>query len=149
MTDFYQSKEWQALRKKAFKRYGHRCHATGLTEKDGITLSIDHIRPRSKAPHLALKLSNVQVLELGLNKTKGARIVKDWRPLKWKAYYIIIKWIKRVLLSSLFLLCCLWLDCANPGAYSQSCASLLSTVQAQSLNLWGYLDTLPSLGLAF
>ena len=55
-----------------------------------LELSIDHIKPRSKYPHLALRLSNVQVLELGLNKTKGARIVKDWRPLKWKAYYILL-----------------------------------------------------------
>jgi hypothetical protein len=94
LTDFYQSKEWAALKKKVYARYGRSCMATGLTEKDGITLSVDHVKPRSKHPHLALKLSNMQVLELGLNKTKGARIVKDWRPLRWKAYYIVIRVIK-------------------------------------------------------
>ena len=71
--------------------------ATGLTEKDGVTLSVDHIKPRSKRPELALKLSNVQILELGLNKTKGARIVKDWRPLRWKAYYSLIRILKLAL----------------------------------------------------
>ena len=133
MADFYQSTEWKALRKKAFKRYGHRCHATGLTEKDGITLSIDHIKPRSKYPHLALKLSNVQVLELGLNKTKGARIVKDWRPLKWKAYYIIL----RVLKTSLLVI-----------ALSFACAALLNhldLVSVASLDLSSLSSLLGSL----
>ena len=94
MNDFYQSKEWAALKKKVYARYGRVCMATGLKESDGVTLSIDHIVPRSKAPKLALKLSNMQVLELGLNKTKGARIVKDWRPRRWRFYYFVIRVIK-------------------------------------------------------
>jgi len=95
--NFYSSPEWSALKKKAYKRYGRKCAATGLTEKDGITLSVDHVLPRSKAPHLALKLSNVQVLELGLNKTKSNRANWDFRPVHWRLWYWAIKWIKRAL----------------------------------------------------
>ena len=87
MGDFYQSKEWVALKKKVYKRYGRRCMATQWTEKDGITLSIDHIKPRLKYPRLALSMSNMQVLELGLNKTKSDRIISDFRPLRWRLYY--------------------------------------------------------------
>lgn len=96
--DFYASKEWVALKKKAYRRYGRRCMATGLTEKDGITLSVDHVKSRSKHAHLALKLSNMQILEIGLNKTKSNRADWDFRPLRWKAYYFSIRWIKRLLL---------------------------------------------------
>jgi len=97
VTDFYSSPEWSALKKKAYKRYGRRCQATGLTEKDGITLSVDHVKSRSKWPHLALKLSNVQILELGLNKTKSNRANWDWRPLHWRAWYGFIALAKRSL----------------------------------------------------
>jgi len=97
--EFYSSKEWRKLKERAYKRYGRKCMATGLTEKDGITLSVDKIIPRSKAPHLALKLSNVQVLELGLNKTKSNRANWDFRPLRWKFYYFSIRWIKRLLVA--------------------------------------------------
>lgn len=106
--EFYASKEWADLKKKVYKRYGRRCMATGLTEEDGITLSVDKIYPRSDYPHLALKMSNMQVIELGLNKTKGKRIIKDWRPLKWRIYYFIIRLAKAlgvtlILLLTLFL----------------------------------------------
>ena len=75
---FYSSKEWAAIKVRVYERYGRRCMATGLTEDDGITLSVDKIKPRSTHPHLALKLSNMQVLELGLNKTKSNRA--EWEP---------------------------------------------------------------------
>jgi len=111
LVDFYSSPEWSALKKKAYKRYGRRCQATGLTEKDGITLSVDHVKSRSKWPHLALKLSNVQILELGLNKTKSNRANWDWRPLHWRIYYQAIKWFKRLIMCSVItLLFAIWSD---------------------------------------
>lgn len=94
MTDPRKTKEWDRLKIKVYARYGRKCMATGLEEKDGVILSVDHIKPVKTHPHLALKLSNLQILELGLNKTKGARIVKDWRPLQWRFYYLSIRVIK-------------------------------------------------------
>ena len=116
VDNFYNSQQWRELKRKAFKRYGRKCQATGLTEKDGIVLSVDHIKPRSKRPDLALKLSNVQILELGLNKTKGARIVKDWRPLKWRVYYGFLLFVKRLVYAlltiglSVILILCIWYE---------------------------------------
>lgn len=95
--DFYQSDAWRSLTKKVYKRYGRQCQATGLKEKDGITLSIDHIKPRARYPKLALSMSNLQVLELGLNKTKGLR-EWDFRPRRWRLYYKFKKLILCLLL---------------------------------------------------
>lgn len=117
-TDFYQSKEWAELKRKAYKRYGRQCMATGLTEKDGITLSVDHIKPRSKAPHLALKLSNVQVLELGLNKTKSNRANWDFRPWQWKLYYRIIKMTKDITITTIGVAFLFLLAMTEPWFYS-------------------------------
>jgi hypothetical protein len=72
--------------------------ATGLTpEKQGITLSCDHIRPRADFPHLELEISNIQVIELGLNRTKSNVFIYDWRPFYWKWYYSIIRYTKILL----------------------------------------------------
>lgn len=106
MSDFYSSHEWIALKKKAYKRYGRVCMVTGWTDKDGVTLSVDHIYPRHKYPKLALKLSNVQIMVMKINGIKSDRIITDFRPLKWKAYYGFIALAKRslqVIALSLFL----------------------------------------------
>lgn len=140
MTDFYSSAEWSALKKKAYKRYGRRCQATGLTEKDGITLSVDHVKSRSKWPHLALKLSNVQILELGLNKTKSNRANWDWRPLHWRAYYQAVKWVKRLLVALLAVSLALLLHVATVVQTPSCSLSLLSHCPAVV-----FLSTLPDL----
>jgi hypothetical protein len=92
---FYQSPQWKKAKERAYKRYGRRCMATGLTEKDGIVLSVDKIKPRSKWPHLALKLSNHQILWLELNRIKSDKYIFDARPLFWRWYYkaqALLKW---------------------------------------------------------
>ena len=60
---FYQSREWRALRYQALKKYGGACSACGRSAaKHGVVIHVDHIRPRSKYPHLALRLDNLQLL---------------------------------------------------------------------------------------
>lgn len=108
--DFYRSDAWRALTKRVYKRYGKKCHATGLTEADGFTMSVDHIKPRSLYPHLELKMSNMQVLTLGLNKEKGTKHSPrlDFRPLRWKLYYrlkpIVALLVIVLFVASLFVL---------------------------------------------
>lgn len=134
-TDFYQSKEWAALKKKVYARYGRKCHVTGWTEADGITLSIDHIKPRKKFPKLELVMENMQVMELGLNKIKSDRIMSksDYRPLRWKFYYLVIRLIKSgLLIAALLLLGYALLYFASPSGYFQSFDSASSIFQAVS-----------------
>ena len=59
--------------------WGLCCLKCGKTPKDGIVIHVDHIKPRSVYPKLALKLSNLQPLCEKCNKAKGATIA-DYRP---------------------------------------------------------------------
>ena len=42
-------------------------------------MNVDHIRPRTKYPDLALKMSNLQTLCADCNCGKGWRDETDWR----------------------------------------------------------------------
>ncbi len=134
--EFYASKEWAALKKRVYNRYGRRCMATGLTEKDGITLSVDKIYPRSKYPGLALKMSNMQVMMLQINQVKGDRIIKDFRPFRWKLYYWIIDKTKLVLLA-LLIVAGLWYW--RPQVVALSSQTLPALAEALSPYLDGFL----------
>lgn len=46
----------------------------------GIELHVDHIKPISRAPDLALNINNLQILCKDCNLGKGNRDKKDWRP---------------------------------------------------------------------
>ena len=59
---FYESLEWKKLRYKVLKSYGGQCQCCGAKRADGAILHVDHIKPRSKFPELALTDSNLQVL---------------------------------------------------------------------------------------
>jgi hypothetical protein len=74
--DFYKSREWIALRYKALTTYGKRCMCCGETE--GV-MQVDHIKPRSKHPELALTFSNLQVLCEPCNSGKSNTDETDWR----------------------------------------------------------------------
>lgn len=77
---FYQSREWRALRYQALKKYGGACSACGRSAaKHGVVIHVDHIRPRSKYPHLALRLDNLQLLCHECNLAKGNRDEIKWR----------------------------------------------------------------------
>lgn len=60
--DFYRSQEWRSLRVEVLAESNRRCLLCGNSPENGITLHVDHIKPRSLFPELALEKSNLQVL---------------------------------------------------------------------------------------
>lgn len=73
---FFESRAWKELRYMAIKRHGRACLACGATNKK---LHVDHIKPRSKYPHLAWSLNNLQVLCEECNVGKSNKDETDWR----------------------------------------------------------------------
>jgi 5-methylcytosine-specific restriction endonuclease McrA len=73
---FYLSQEWRELRYKVIKKQGRKCGACRATEG---TMHVDHIKPRSKYPHLELEESNLQILCENCNMGKGNKDEIDWR----------------------------------------------------------------------
>jgi len=61
LTDhsFYECAEWLELRFKAIRLFGKKCRCCGVEAEPP---HVDHIKPRSKHPVLALALRNVQIL---------------------------------------------------------------------------------------
>jgi len=74
--NFYRTQAWLKLRHETLVRYGAKCQACGQT---GGRIEIDHIKPRSKYPHLELDPENLQVLCRDCNAGKLNYKVKDWR----------------------------------------------------------------------
>ena len=62
IKDFYASKQWKELRFVALRMAEGRCGLCGGRACDGLQLHVDHIKPRSKFPELALDLDNLQIL---------------------------------------------------------------------------------------
>ena len=82
--EFLQTREWQQLRYRALVRYGGRCMACGRTAQQGVVINVDHIKPRKHYPHLALDITNLQILcgdgpGGGCNAGKGNWDMTDWR----------------------------------------------------------------------
>lgn len=77
---FYATKVWQKLRYRTLIHYGRRCMCCGATAKDGVKIHVDHIKPRSRYPELALEFANLQVLCEPCNMGKGADDETDFRP---------------------------------------------------------------------
>lgn len=77
--DFYDTDEWRHLRYEAFERYGNRCLACGRTAAHDLVMHVDHIKPRSKYPELALDIENLQVLCEDCNLAKSNIFETDWR----------------------------------------------------------------------
>ena len=67
---FYSSIDWHKVRNLALKRFKNTC----VYCKSKKNLTVDHIKPRSKYPHLALELSNTQILCKSCNSRKGNKI---------------------------------------------------------------------------
>jgi hypothetical protein len=79
---FYRSHRWRRARADALEanrdRYGSlRCECC-LTSA-ASQWHVDHIRPRSSHPELALEPANLQVLCADCNLGKGVRYATDWR----------------------------------------------------------------------
>lgn len=77
---FYKSDAWRALRFGALKRSDGKCVLCGRSHREhAVILHVDHIKPRSKYPQLALDASNLQVLCEDCNLGKSNRDTTDWR----------------------------------------------------------------------
>lgn len=76
---FYESDAWKRLRYQALKIHGAICQCCGATRADGVKIHVDHIKPRSKYPHLELELNNLQILCEPCNIGKSAIDETDWR----------------------------------------------------------------------
>lgn len=77
--NFYESRAWRELRYKVLKRDGRRCACCGATPLDGVSVHVDHIKPRSKFPQLQLDASNLQVLCSDCNIGKSNKDATNWR----------------------------------------------------------------------
>ncbi len=73
---FYWTKEWRILRWKVLQTYGYRCMLCGDVD---VEIHVDHIQPRSKAPHLSMTFGNLQVLCKACNKEKSNLHTNDYR----------------------------------------------------------------------
>ncbi len=69
---FYSSAEWRIIREQVIKEQKHVCQKCGCRITSDYDLTVDHIKPRSKFPELALDKSNLQVLCRRCNSAKGA-----------------------------------------------------------------------------
>ncbi len=76
---FYRSREWRRLRYQAFQRYGNKCCVCGRGASDGMVMHVDHIKPRSLYPHLALDIANLQIMCNECNVSKGDRDEVEWQ----------------------------------------------------------------------
>ena len=77
--DFYSSGKWKILRHQALVKYGSRCSCCGITPEQGATMHVDHIKPRSKYPELALDIQNLQILCEACNVGKSNLCEVQWR----------------------------------------------------------------------
>jgi len=75
---FYASLSWKKVRYQALTKSSGKCQCCGATG-DKAPLHVDHIKPRSKYPELALVLDNLQVLCADCNVGKLNQDETDWR----------------------------------------------------------------------
>jgi hypothetical protein len=76
---FFQSPAWLRLRYDALKRHHGKCQACGRSAGDGVVIQVDHVKPRSKYPELALDPDNLSVLCQPCNLAKSNTDQTDWR----------------------------------------------------------------------
>lgn len=72
---FYSSPEWTMIREQVIGEEGRVCSECGQRIRREGDVTVDHKRPRSKFPELALTRENLQVLCRRCNSRKGAG---DW-----------------------------------------------------------------------
>ena len=68
---FYASSEWRLVREQVIQEQGGVCQECRNRITNDFDLTVDHIKPRSKFPELALDKSNLQVLCHRCNSAKG------------------------------------------------------------------------------
>lgn len=72
-------RKWASIRYKALKASNGKCCLCGRGASDGVSLHVDHIKPKSKYPELKYELSNLQVLCEDCNIGKSNEDETDWR----------------------------------------------------------------------
>jgi len=138
-SNFYQSKEWRQLRRWALSKYGNKCMSCGSTKH----IQVDHIKPTSLYWGLRLKKYNLQIICKKCNLKKSNVYIDDLRPLRVRIFFIIMKWIKRLLLTALFLSGFLLFFFANTRIDFEAYRALFSTFQTQFGILQSYFDAFP------
>lgn len=78
--NFFASMAWRILRYKALKLYGRKCFVCANGPHNGKVIHVDHIKPRSLFPELALDINNLQILCEDCNMGKRNFDSIDWRP---------------------------------------------------------------------
>ena len=73
---FYNSAAWKQVRYEVLRKYGPTCMLCGSTKGPA---HVDHVKPRSKYPDLALEISNLQVLCKSCNLGKSNIYEDDFR----------------------------------------------------------------------
>jgi 5-methylcytosine-specific restriction endonuclease McrA len=72
--------EWAKVRYQVLLKYRHRPGmACGRWPRQGMWLNGDHIKPRKTHPHLALSISNGQILRSDCHQGKANWDSTDWR----------------------------------------------------------------------
>lgn len=70
------TKSWKFLREKVLEIQGDRCLCCGTKT---ASMHIDHIKPKSRYPHLEFMIDNLQVLCPSCNKKKSFNDETDYR----------------------------------------------------------------------
>ena len=78
-NDFYESRAWLDLRYRVLQKSRGCCQLCGTRGSVSNPLQVDHIKPRSTHPELALFESNMQVLCRSCNLGKSNKDKTDWR----------------------------------------------------------------------
>jgi hypothetical protein len=78
--DFFDSNAWQRLRFEVLAESEGCCVLCGRSYREhGVAIEVDHIKPRSRFPALALVKDNLQVMCFDCNRGKSNRDTTDWR----------------------------------------------------------------------
>jgi 5-methylcytosine-specific restriction endonuclease McrA len=77
--NFLKSQDWLELRYEVIRECGATCVVCGRRATPGNPIQVDHIKPRSTHPWLALDKNNLQVMCRDDNMGKGNRDCIDWR----------------------------------------------------------------------
>ncbi len=76
---FYLSDQWRELRYAVLSSRGNHCECCGHSWTVGNPLQVDHIKPISHYPRLALDRTNLQILCKMCNQGKSNTDKTDWR----------------------------------------------------------------------
>lgn len=90
MSDnFLQSQEWLELRYRVLRKRGGCCQLCGNRGSETNPIQVDHIKPRSKHPQLALVEGNLQVLCRACNIGKSNKDETDWQIMPSREFSIL------------------------------------------------------------